>query len=115
MGKVHSHRFPGANTALPFVNHDAQQLKVTQDFLRDGQVTIDIFGMARTGLPPLRSEKQKSTQEGPTLASTLPVGEESANFGGGPARSMSLPVEVIAPLDKVNATVRGVSRCAWKS
>ena len=32
-GMVRSHRFPGANTALPFVNHDAVQLKVVQDFL----------------------------------------------------------------------------------
>ena len=29
-GKVRSHRFPGANTALPFVNHDAVQLKVVR-------------------------------------------------------------------------------------
>src|SRR5215210_2957260 len=50
-GKVHSHRFPGANTAVPFVNGDHEQLKITQDFLRDGQVTIDIFGMARTAAP----------------------------------------------------------------
>ncbi|HET8676017.1 MAG TPA: multiheme c-type cytochrome, partial [Blastocatellia bacterium] len=46
-GKVHSHRFPGANTALPHVNGDEEQMKVVQDFLRDGQVSIDIFGMAR--------------------------------------------------------------------
>ena len=26
-GKVHSHRFPGANTALPFVNRDDEQLR----------------------------------------------------------------------------------------
>jgi hypothetical protein len=104
-GKVHSHRFPGANTALPFVNGDAEQLKVTQDFLRDGQVTVDIFGMSRTGTPPAQSEKPKQSQESPTLASTFAVGEESSNFGAG--RSIDLaPVEVIAPLDKVNATVR---------
>src|SRR4051794_23795185 len=36
-GKVRSHRFPGANTAIPFVNHDRVQLKTVQDFLRDGQ------------------------------------------------------------------------------
>jgi len=33
-GKVHSHRFPGANTALPFVNQDQQQLEITQAFLK---------------------------------------------------------------------------------
>ena len=49
-GKVRSHRFPGANTALPYVNQDDEQLKVTQDFLRDGQVSVDVFGLvARRG------------------------------------------------------------------
>ena len=44
-GKVHSHRFPGANTALPFVNRDEEQLQVTQAFLQSGAVTIDVFGL----------------------------------------------------------------------
>src|SRR5437667_2052755 len=46
-GKVLSHRFPAANTALPFVNGDAEQLRVTQEFLRDKQITVDVFGLAR--------------------------------------------------------------------
>ncbi len=104
-GKVHSHRFPGANTALPFVNRDEVQLKVQQDFLRDGQVSIDIFGLARTGVPHVQTEKGKASQEAPTLASTFAVGEESANFGAGQGVTLP-PVEVIAPLDKVNAVVR---------
>ena len=104
-GKIHSHRFPGANTALPFVNRDDEQLKTTQDFLRDGQVSIDIFGIARTGAPTPQTEKKKTAQEEPQLASTFAIGEESANFGAGQA-FISPPVEVIAPLDKVDATVR---------
>ena len=104
-GKVHSHRFPGANTALPYVNHDEEQLKTTQAFLQDGQVSIDIFGLARTSEPLPQTEKKKTAQEEPQLASTFAVGEESANFGAGQA-FISQPVEVIAPLDKVDATVR---------
>src|SRR3954470_5030933 len=46
-GKVKSHRFPAANTALPFVNHDTVQLKAVQDFLRDGQISVDLFGITR--------------------------------------------------------------------
>ncbi len=42
-GMVHSHRFPAANTAVPFVNHDAEQLKATTDFLTSGFVSVDIF------------------------------------------------------------------------
>jgi hypothetical protein len=104
-GKVHSHRFPGANTAVPYVNHDDVQLKTTQDFLRDGQVSIDIFGMARTGAPPAQTEKKTAGQDEPRLASTFAIGEESINFGA-PQASNSEPVEVIAPLDKIDATVR---------
>ena len=104
-GKVHSHRFPGANTALPYVNGDEEQLKVTQDFLRDGQVTVDIFGMARTAAPPPESDKKKSVTDEPQLASTFAIGEESASFGAAQG-FISPPVEVIAPLDRVDAAVR---------
>jgi tetratricopeptide (TPR) repeat protein len=104
-GKVHSHRFPGANTALPYVNGDEEQLKVTQDFLRDGQVTVDIFGMARTAAPPPESDKKKAVTDEPQLASTFAIGEESASFGAAQG-FISPPVEVIAPLDRVDAAVR---------
>jgi hypothetical protein len=47
-GKVRSHRFAAANTAIPFVNGDAVQLKAVQDFLRDGQISVDVFGIVRS-------------------------------------------------------------------
>src|SRR5947209_19149854 len=34
-GNVHSHAFPGANTALPFVYDDAKQLQLTTAFLKN--------------------------------------------------------------------------------
>ena len=101
-GKVRSHRFPGANTALPFVNHDPVQLKTVQDFLRDGQISVDVFGIARGDAPAAEESGARATE--PRLASTFAVGEESAQFG---AAAVSAPVvDVIAPLDKVKATVR---------
>ena len=42
-GKVHNHRFPAANTALPFVNKHPDQLKAVTDFLQDDVVTLDLF------------------------------------------------------------------------
>ena len=48
-GLVHSHRFPGANTALPFVNGDEKQLEIVQAFLKDNQVSVDVFGLVRGG------------------------------------------------------------------
>jgi tetratricopeptide (TPR) repeat protein len=104
-GKVRSHRFAAANTALPYVNGDETQLKATQDFLRDGQVSIDVFGIARTGAPDQLKEKKNASQEEPRAASSFAVGEESMNFGAQQA-FISEPVEVIAPLDKVDPSVR---------
>jgi tetratricopeptide (TPR) repeat protein len=104
-GKVHSHRFPGANTALPYVNQDAEQLKVQQDFLKDNQVSIDIFGIVRAGAPAPVEAKKSSGMEEPRIASTFAIGEESSSFGAQQA-FISEPVEVIAPLDKVDASVR---------
>ena len=42
-GKVHDHRFPAANTALPFVNQHAEQLKIVTEFLQNEVVTLDLF------------------------------------------------------------------------
>ena len=42
-GKVHSHRFPAANTALPYVNKHDEQLKTVTDFLQNDVITLDIF------------------------------------------------------------------------
>ena len=102
-GKVRSHRFPGANTALPAANRDAEQLKVVQDFLRDGQVSVDVFGITRVAAAaaPLRA---RTTAAETQAASTFAVGEESESFGA--AGVTSSAVEVIGPLDKVPVVVR---------
>jgi tetratricopeptide (TPR) repeat protein len=104
-GMVHSHRFPAANTALPFVNHDAEQLRATQAFLRDGQISVDVFGLVRTPEGPAHGETKAPAPGEARLASTFAVGEESGSFGAGPA-FLAPPAEVIAPLDKVGATVK---------
>ena len=46
-GKVHNHRFPAANTALPFVNQHPDQLKAVTEFLQDEVVTLDLFADGR--------------------------------------------------------------------
>jgi Tfp pilus assembly protein PilF len=103
-GQVHSHRFPAANTALPFVNRDQEQLKVTQDFLRDKQVTVDVFGLV-PGLGPEKGEERSVALAEPRLASTFAVGEESLNAGA-PRAVLAAPAPVIAPLDMVDPALR---------
>jgi tetratricopeptide (TPR) repeat protein len=101
-GMIHSHRFPAANTAVPYVNGDRTQLATTQAFLQNGAVTVDIFGLLRGEGP--RVVRQAPVTGEPAEASTFAVGEESMNFG---ARQtfIATPSEVVAPLDAVDATV----------
>jgi Flp pilus assembly protein TadD len=71
-GVVHSHRFPGANTAVPMANGDADQLKLTEGFLKSGALTVDIFAMS-PAQAPLKSGASAQSD----LATTFAVGEES--------------------------------------
>jgi tetratricopeptide (TPR) repeat protein len=104
-GKVRSHRFPGANTALPFVNQDPVQLKVVQDFLRDGQVSVDVFAVTRAlGTTPQGDLAAPAAAS--QLSSSFAVGEESGSFGAARVTSTMPPAEVIGPLDKIRVPVR---------
>ena len=101
---MHSHRFPGANTALPFVNGDKDQLELTQAFLKAGAVTIDVFGLVPGGEGAVEEKRAVAGGE-PRLSSSFAQGEESMSFGTQQAVVREAEA-VIAPLDKVDAAVR---------
>lgn len=104
-GRVHSHRFPGANTAIPYVNEDQEQLDVTREFLEDNQVTVDIFAVAE--VPAGRAAGVGgSAAEGPRLSSTFAVGEEGQVTLAGRGITVAQPVRLQAPLGRVDAKVR---------
>ncbi len=103
-GLVRSHRFIAANTALPFVNGDAEQLRLTQEFLQNGQISVDVFGIVRVD-ENLSSVQGFGGATEPRLSSTFAVGEESGDGAGGPT-TLVPAAEVLAPLDKINATVK---------
>src|SRR5439155_2357817 len=105
-GKVRSHRFPGANTALPFVNQDPVQLKIVQDFLRDGQISVDVFGITRAAARAAAAGARAAADGPAQISSTFAVGEESAAFGVAPVTGTVSATEVLAPLDKTPVTVR---------
>jgi len=113
-GFVHSHRFPGANTAVPFANHDETQLKTTTDFLQAGILTLDIFAAG---------EEAPGTVAGrPAGADRAPVGDaaepQAASFfpdlpevgPGGPPAGAPPPRAArpspIAPLDRADPFLR---------
>jgi Flp pilus assembly protein TadD len=76
-GFVHSHRFPGANTALPYVNHDEKQLQVTENFLKSGFITVDIFAASPVEHQKSDTEMIRRADEAPRAETSFAVGEEA--------------------------------------
>ncbi|HVM74869.1 MAG TPA: tetratricopeptide repeat protein [Candidatus Saccharimonadales bacterium] len=101
-GYVHSHRFPGANTAVPTANEDAVQLQTSQKFLQDKQVTVDIFAISPAG--KLEALNEKSGYQKPELSTTFAVGEEAETSLPKGVAGTARPIT--APLDRVDAAVR---------
>jgi Tfp pilus assembly protein PilF len=93
-GMVHSHRFPAANTALAHVNHDEAQMKATEQFLKSGFITVDIFAVS-----PVESkgtEMLRRTGDAPQAMSGFAVGEEAETASTGVIREVG---QIAAPID----------------
>jgi cytochrome c-type biogenesis protein CcmH/NrfG len=117
-GMIHSHNFPAANTALPFVNNDARQLADTTKFLTDKELSVDIFAIS----PEVPAKKSASNAGSsatssvpaaapstPGIETTFAVGEESAASipTVSPESESATPVTFLtAPLDRTAASVR---------
>ncbi len=106
-GFVHSHRFPGANTALPTANEDAAQLKLTEAFLKSGALTVDIFAVSRAQAPLPAAFKAASQAE---LATTFAVGEETETKitpgTSGEVAPVTAPLNLVQPALRRGDTVR---------
>jgi tetratricopeptide (TPR) repeat protein len=98
-GFVHSHRFPAANTALPTANQDAEQLKITEDFLKDKILSVDIFALS-----PAQAEVKPGAATQSDLATTFAVGEEAEAKITPSAQTELVPLT--APLNRVQPVVR---------
>ena len=115
-GAVHSHRFPAANTALPFVNDDAKQLGDTTQFLTDKVLSVDIFAISPESpakKSPGSTESSASTSASvpstPGIETTFAVGEESAAslpVAAPDSESTTSLTQLTAPLDRASASVR---------
>ena len=98
-GFVHSHRFPGANTAVPTANEDAAQLKLTEGFLKSGALTVDIFALS-PAQAPLKSGAATQSE----LATTFAVGEEAETKITPESEGQVSPVT--APLNRLQPALR---------
>lgn len=97
-GFVHSHRFPAANTALPTANEDAEQLKLTEDFLKNGILSVDIFAISPE---PLQARAFSAPQA--DIQTTFAVGEEAESKITAATTAAS---PVVAPLNRVDPALR---------
>ena len=104
-GFVHSHRFPAANTALPFVNQDEEQLRVVTEFLQDDQVSVDIFALSETTTSESDEAHRALSEAELQVASTFAEGDELGLAVGRATGYTALP-EIMAPIDRVRPTVR---------
>ncbi len=105
-GFVHSHRFAAANTAVPTSYGDQEQVQEVEKFLK-GTLSVDIFALAEE--PAGGEEGQRParpTAEGPQLASTFAVGEESSRGLGGAENIVVEPARLMAPLGRAAASLR---------
>ncbi len=98
-GKVHSHRFPGANTALPTANEDSEQLKISEDFLKNKILSVDIFALSAE-----RAAQSTASTGQAELATTFAVGEEAETKITPAAETKVAPVT--APISRVQPVVR---------
>jgi tetratricopeptide (TPR) repeat protein len=96
-GTVHSHRFAAANTAIPFVNHDTEQLKYTLAFLQSGFVTVDIFSVAPIDEKSEGTRMVRRASDAPQANTSFAVGEEAEQSGPVVIRDVG---QVAAPIDK---------------
>ncbi len=115
-GNVHSHRFPAANTALPFVNDDKEQLSDTEKFLTDHEVSVDVFAISPEtaaresgNASGIRAEGAAGASAAPlNLETTFAQGEESeTSIPSNASPESATPVALLtAPLDRSGASVR---------
>ncbi len=128
-GFVHSHRFPAANTAVPFVNRDDEQLEAVRQFLTAGILTVDIFAASEAGPDGAGAPADRTggagvaplaADEAPRAATLVPEMQDAAPPAA-PGRAAGAPVAgaarrrgaggaegvpLIAPLDRAAAFLR---------
>ncbi|HLY16063.1 MAG TPA: tetratricopeptide repeat protein [Bryobacteraceae bacterium] len=93
-GQVHSHRFPAANTAVPYANQDQTQLAATEKFLTSGFISVDIFAVSP--VKDMDTPMVRRTGEAPRAMTGFAVGEEAEQSGTAIIREVG---QVAAPID----------------
>ncbi len=102
-GQVHSHRFPGANTAVPFSNQDPQQLAATEKLLQSGFITVDIFAVSPVQKQKTTAMVRRANDSQQSANTGFAVGEESDQSAAAMIRNVG---EIAAPANASNITLK---------
>ena len=100
-GQVHSHRFPGANTAVAYANQDAAQLQAEEQFLKSGFISVDLFAITPVDDRAGQTAMQRRSDTVQSM-STFAVGEEAEQSGATVIREVG---NVAAPIDATGAAL----------
>ena len=92
-GKVHSHRFPAANTALPYVNQHEEQLQAVIDFLQNDVITLDLFA---NGSPIPKNGTEIARDEFPLIEVVVRTRGVGHQFPAGTIDAFDIWLEVKA-------------------
>ena len=92
-GKVHSHRFPAANTALPYVNQHEKQLQAVIDFLQNDVITLDLFA---NGSPIPKNGTEIARDESPLIEVVVRTRGVGHQFPAGTIDAFDIWLEVKA-------------------
>ncbi len=98
-GRIHSHRFPAANTAVANANKDAEQLAIEQKFLTSGFISVDIFAASPVQNTGKQMAMVRRASTSPKLSSGSAIGEEAEQQGDTFIREVG---DVAAPLDQAH-------------
>jgi tetratricopeptide (TPR) repeat protein len=102
-GLVHSHRFPAANTAVPTANGDKEQLAATEQFLKSGFITVDIFSLSPVKRDKSDTEMIRRGGNTPQVNTTFAVGEEAEQTGSAVIRDVGA---IAAPLNLTQVSLQ---------
>ena len=107
-GQIHSHRFAAANMAIAAFNKDETQMKATEQLLKSGFITIDVFAASPVeGAAKGTEMKRRASDNAPALSTSFAVGEESDQTGPVTIREVG---KVAAPLNGPGVSFKPGSR-----
>ena len=105
-GFVHSHRFPGANTAVPFANKDEEQLRITQEFLRANILSVDVFAVTESAAGSAGEAAPAPGPDEPVAQTMFPDIEAAMTAPRTGLGAAARRAPVVAPLDRSAPFVR---------